>query len=622
MRILVCLLAGRLVAEAAAVASAQSGNWNNTATWVGGVIPGDGDTVTIGNAAHQITVPAGVTVTVGDNTATPAINLTAGATTFGLIVAGTLRVKGDIQQANRPIQLQAGAIVRAASTTRAPRWISATASTQLSSYVQSDGTAGSVVTVDRDTGALNWAGLTSSTEWANSGSWRATYTDFKNIGGSNDDTGALFYLRANTVDFQLILTFCRFESVGVINVTRIESGASVIRIEDSNFRLPLSSSGRWAWLNRNGGTLAALTTGTRAILRNDAEGVLRITSSTVGSQSGFTITDNVFDSGATLFTSAPVDFSSGTGVASWSGNLIYNRQTGAGSSIPPTGTLTSTIALRRWDGTTADIDFFRWTALGASLSMSGWYFETDTTATDADVLIIDGNPAAARTLSVTDSILTSTSGLGTAALMPLLAVSDLANLTITVNNNTIAASTGLNEALVRYENAAGVSNTGGTGSIAMRSNIAWRASSGIYALASKAASTPTISHASITATNNWLVNNSGNAYTSGGLTSSAYSGTAGASDTTGALGFSEPPRTFLRWCQSVNPSLTTWQSCIDALTARTLRTGYDSRFRVSSALNWLRRGYAPRNIQTARSGVGNTLSGAVAPILTIGAIQQ
>jgi hypothetical protein len=621
MRIILCCVAARLVAEAAAISSAQSGNWNNPSTWVGGVIPGDGDTVTIGNGTHQITVPAGVTVTVGDNTATPAIHLSASGTTFGLIVAGTLRVRGDIQQANRPVQLQAGAIVRASSTTRSPRWISATAALQSSSYVQSDGTSGSVVTIDRESGALNWAGLTSATELASSGSWRATYTDFRNIGGANDDTGAIFQLRANSADFQLVLTFCRFESAGAINVTRIENGAAIIRIEDSSFRSPLSSNGRWAWVNRLAGTVAAITTGTRSNQRNDAEGVLRLTATAVGTQSGFTVGDNVFDSGASLFTNAPIDFGSGTGVAAWSGNLVYNRQTGAGSSIAPTGSLTDTIALRRWDTTTADIDFFRWLNLGASVTIDGWYFETDTTANDSDVLTFDGNPAGPRTITLTNSILASTTGSGTGTMMPLVSISDLANVTVQITGNTVVASTGWNESLVRYENASGVVNTGGTGSITIRSNAAWRSLAGTYALTSKAASTPTISHASISASNNWVANNSGNAYTSGGLTAGAFSGTAGASDSAGSLGFAEPPRTFLRWCLTLSPAIATWQACIDAMTARTIRTGYDSRFQAAAALNWLRRGYAPRNVQAARAGAGNARAGAVAPILTIGAIQ-
>ena len=46
-------------ASAAAITAAQTGNWNQTSTWTGGVIPGNGDTANI---------PNGITVTVTAST--------------------------------------------------------------------------------------------------------------------------------------------------------------------------------------------------------------------------------------------------------------------------------------------------------------------------------------------------------------------------------------------------------------------------------------------------------------------------------------------------------------------------------------------------------------------------
>lgn len=79
-----------------AITSAQTGFWDDTATWSGGVVPGNGDTVTI--AAHTVTVRTNITVghSPPSNDATAAI--TFSQATGKLVIDGvTLKVRGDIR---------------------------------------------------------------------------------------------------------------------------------------------------------------------------------------------------------------------------------------------------------------------------------------------------------------------------------------------------------------------------------------------------------------------------------------------------------------------------------------------------------------------------------------------
>src|SRR3954468_4709604 len=87
------LLACAPLLQGAAITSAQSGSWNSGTTWVGGAIPGNGDTVGIANGT-TVTVSDKRTIGVSGATGTLAIDLKdSGA----LVIAsgGTLHVRGD-----------------------------------------------------------------------------------------------------------------------------------------------------------------------------------------------------------------------------------------------------------------------------------------------------------------------------------------------------------------------------------------------------------------------------------------------------------------------------------------------------------------------------------------------
>jgi formylmethanofuran dehydrogenase subunit C len=96
--------------------SVQTGNWNNTSTWAGGVIPGAADTVVIGNG-HNITVNGNFSVkslfvnSGGTLTFNAANTLTLGPAGGGkeyLQVQGNLNMSNGTLAVNGNIEFQAG----------------------------------------------------------------------------------------------------------------------------------------------------------------------------------------------------------------------------------------------------------------------------------------------------------------------------------------------------------------------------------------------------------------------------------------------------------------------------------------------------------------------------------
>lgn len=630
MRLILGLVFSSALTWGAACVATATGNWNSAASWTscGGGFPVNGDTVTIG-AGITITIPVGVTATVGDASATAAISVTGGQSSFGLIVSGELRLYGDISQNNRAAQVTAGAIVRTYSTTKNVRWLIGIAGSQLYNYTVFNGTAGSRITVGKEAAALPWGTIGMQSELADAGQVRASYTDFSFVGGA---TVNAFYTRhynaTATTGYQFYLDNCSCTNCGRLEVTRFQNFAAsngVLRIKDSTFRTPVDANGYWAYVG-TGPTYDAVGTGQRLISGVAAQGVLRLGASVAGQDTFFTITDCIFD-GYTSGNNSPLYFTSGVRVTAFERNMVYVRQSGAGASLPPTGTLLDCLLLRAWDGTTTHVDVLRWGQLPQDTVVDGFYVEHQTTNEDGAVFALDTVPAVRHTLTVRNTIVTQNGGSGAAGtLVPTVSsTANFSNWGVLLERNTVYGNSAQRESMARVEYTSGTGNVTAPADLyQIRSNVVWRPVSAAFNLVSKSALANNYAlpaGAFDRANHNWLWNNSRTVYDgnagSNSVEPAAFQNPSvpGINDQTGDPQFADSTRNFLKWCQSVTPGLSTWTACVDELSKRNDASGFNPKFTIGEAMTWLRSGYAPRNLKTLSGAHDAGRVGAVSPVL-------
>ncbi|QOY92338.1 hypothetical protein [Paludibaculum fermentans] len=644
MRILI-LLCCALSVQAAAIPSAQSGAWDNPATWTGGVIPGNGDTATIGNG-HTITIRGGTTVTVGTSPASDgssyAIQCASGTGTGVLVVSGTLIFRGPILQCASTWTLSPGATIThdssqaATPSTANYKWRFTGAAAQTSAYLNAIGTAGSRITINVAAGSGNAGGFDSYNGAGTDGNLFLEYVDVRNwgvTGGAgkwvviypfNCSTSVVrgFTLRNATVDssaeisLQNILGSCTFDFYNVTITNPTAARAIGIGIGNA--------------INTN-----IATNGRRRMENVFVEGAgVNVTAHavTLWPDLGFQFSGNYFRSSASA-SSIPAFVCGGRCVVGASGrsdlNWYEGRDMTQASGNRPPGGANSRLMIVMSDNSNGH----NATIMPEDSTIDGWiaWNSLDGDAGDDNMLIPAATQGGNRTLIIKNGVVLrrpSGGDVGTVADINGSSSCTGANCpAVTFNKNTwfVGDFTATSQLAVTLEG-----NSGYPGVFAsVRDNIAHRTAGGIGQIVKWTSATSVADGAFANVDYNWTHNiTSSLKYFTKLGTFAEYSAAPGANDQSGDPLFVEVTRTPLTYAQRWDASVTT----LDGLAAkykacyqyRANGTAFcDPRFYdLADMYNWVRAGWRTRNPATWTAGHDGTHVGGVEPTRKFGVFAQ
>jgi hypothetical protein len=217
----------------AAITNAAFGNWSNPATWVGGVVPGPGDTVTITD--HTVIVDVDVTIGAGNGVwvsgGNPAAIMTTGSFAQLAIAAGkTLTCRGDFVFNTTQNSDTFGLTMASGSTFQ---FDSSTTSPNTTAYsfrpanngvygckIIANGTQANPCAITSVAGGAN--GIFTSGGFGDFGTLIATWTFFSNLGSASDP---MWVTSFNGSIVTVHCTNCTFTGCGPINVVTTNASA-------------------------------------------------------------------------------------------------------------------------------------------------------------------------------------------------------------------------------------------------------------------------------------------------------------------------------------------------------------------------------------------------------------
>ena len=464
--------------------AASAGNWTGTGCTGGGFVPGNGDTTTI-SPGFTLTVAVGETWTIG---ASGAINTTAAialGTSGKLIIAGTVRARGDIIYTAGSGNLTDAVVMNAGSTLIWDSSQSVSPTTTRYRFgpsadggyrpIRFNGTSGSHVTVTSDltnsaqTG-LFWIDSVGGSGRTQYGNMVASYTDFSNLGDST--TAAIeFGLISNTTGiFTFSISHSTFTNVGPILSLATTATNTIVVLDSNTF---VNSPGVYNfWCNFT--NASPIGTGTRQITNNTFDKQIQNKAASCGGSQALvqdlSIAGNFF-----------TNFCSSAGVLNPWASSSYNFardlfHNGSGNVQFPANASYWYI----FQDLTDDNPHFSTAGVTNATAVSYSIYESpdDVTGDSGEVFDVTSNPASPKNYALTYSILVpSKTGKSTAELGSI--VSGVGNAQHTYDHNTwiggVPTGAGLDGfGAVQIEN--GVATTGNITSI--RNNIMWGPSSG------------------------------------------------------------------------------------------------------------------------------------------------